>query len=119
MTAREVEFVPATRELVIAFYGVPPVWTLKGHAALLGDRVIGIGGISYEGSTAVLFSDASPEMRARRRDMVRAFRVLEDLLSAEKRRLVAIAKEATAPRLLQRLGFAATDRPGVMVRGQI
>lgn len=121
MTAREVQFVPATAELVTAFYGHPPVTTLRAHAAVLDGRVLGIGGISYEAGTLVLFSDPGPEMRARRRDMVRAFRCLEAVVREIKGPMKAIVGEGepAAERLLARLGFQPTDVEGVMMRGSV
>jgi hypothetical protein len=119
MTGREVEFVPATREMVLAFYGVPPVYTLRGHAAILDGQVVGIGGISYQAGCLVLFTDAGPELRARRRDMVLAFRFLEEMIKPIEGPLQAIVQpgEPASERLLGRLGFQAADVAGVMRRG--
>jgi hypothetical protein len=119
MTGREVEFVPATREMVLAFYGTPPAHTLRGHAAILDGQVIGLGGISYQAGCLLLFSDAGPELRARRRDMVRAYRFLETMIAQIEGPLQAIVQpgEPASERLLSRLGFQAADVAGVMRRG--
>lgn len=90
---------------------------MRAHVALLEGRVVGVGGISYENGQPVLFSDAAPELRARRRDMVRCVRALERQVTDFRGVLVAVVSEATAPRLLGRLGFKPTDVPSLMVRG--
>ena len=111
MTARDVEFVPATRDLVTAFYGYVPQPTIQAHVAVLDGRVVGVAGIAFESGGPMLFSDPAPEMRARRRDMVRAVRFLEAQAKGFKGRLFAIAKvgEPAAPRLLKRLGFVPVE----------
>jgi hypothetical protein len=118
MTKPDVLMVPATSALVEAFYGRPPIWTMRGHVALIEDRVVGVGGISYEEGLPILFSDAAPELRARRRDMVRGVRLLERQARAFRGTLFAIAGtgETAAPRLLGRLGFKPTEMPRLMVR---
>lgn len=118
MTGREVEFVPATPEMVVAFYGKPPASTLRAYAAVLDGRVIGMGGISYENGALVLFSEAGPELKARRRDMVRAFRFLEAVAtSVSHLAAITVEDEPAGPRLLARLGFSPADRPGLMLKG--
>lgn len=118
MTSPDVVIKPATLDLFEAFYGRPPAWTMRGHVALIEDRVVGIGGISYEGGVPVLFSDAAPELRARRRDMVRCVRFLQRQAEAFRGTLFAVTAvdEPAAPRLLARLGFEETATPRLMVR---
>lgn len=106
------EFIPATTDLVLAYYGKPPPFTFKGYVALLDGKPVGVGGIYRDNESLVAFSDMGPEMRARKRDVVRAIHVLKDQFDACKAQLFVIANkdEPTSPQLLARLGFEPTGQ---------
>ena len=110
MTKPEVTFTEATSDLVRAYYGGPAPFTFRGYVALLDGKPIGVGGIYYDNDRPVAFSDMAPEMRARKRDVARAIRVLKSQFDACKATLFVIANksEPTAPRLLAKLGFEET-----------
>lgn len=114
MTARnpEIEFVDATPALVEAYYGKPAPFTFRGHVALLDGKPVGVGGVYYDDGNPVAFSDMGEEMRARKRDIVRAIRLLKRQFDASKAALYAVAsrEEATSQSLLARLGFQPTGR---------
>lgn len=106
------EIVPATPELVEAFFGKPPAFTFRGHAAVIDGEVLGLGGISYVGGRPVAFSDWKPELG--RKDRARCFRFLERRLAEHKGRIFAICIGEQSRRLLERLGFRGP--PEMMVR---
>jgi hypothetical protein len=100
------QIVPATPALVESFAGKPPPFTFRGYAGVIGDRVVGLGGVYYHEGRPVLFSEfveglARPHRAA-------AFRFLEKEFGKWPSRLFAICDErfASAPSLLKRLGFS-------------
>lgn len=99
--------VPATPALVEAFSGGPAPYTLRGHAALIGDRVVGLGGIYIADGLPIAFTDMKDELRARIKDRARCYRFLEAEFKRHAGRLFALCSEnePTAPRILARLGF--------------
>lgn len=103
----KMEIVPATPALVEAFFGRPPPYTFRGHAALIGDKVVGLGGISFVGGMPIAFTDMKDELRARPMDRARCYRFLKRQFQHHAGRLFAICSEdePTAPRVLERLGF--------------
>lgn len=109
MTADKVTFVPATPDLVRAYYGGPPPYSFKGYVALLDGKPIGIGGVFFNGCP-VAFSEMKEEMRPRTKDKARAVRVLERLIETYKSPVFAVAAEPTSVPLLTKLGFALTGR---------
>jgi len=124
MNHRDIKFVTATPKLVKRFYdGKPPIKTIRGFVAVAeGERVIGIGGISYEGKTMLAFTEMKPEMRKHKKAMARAVRLLETFYNNLPYPVVAFAhsEEPTAPGLLKRLGFVntglKTDQGEILVR---
>lgn len=107
MTADKMTIVPATPALVEAFFGKPPPYTFRGHAALIGDRVVGLGGVSFVNGMPVAFSDMTDELRARQADRARCYRFLRREFRRHVGRLFAMCSEdePTAPRVLAGLGF--------------
>lgn len=101
---------PATMAYAKEFYGDQYTKSFKGHVALLNGKVVGIGGLSFENETMVLFSDIKEEMRPFKKDIVRSMRVLAKLVDSTNYPVVSIAdkKEAGAEMLLNRLGFASS-----------
>ncbi len=108
----DIQFVEATPALVTAYYGKPAPFTFRGHVAVLDGKPVGVGGVYYDRGNPVAFSDMGEEMRGRKRDIVRAIRLLKQQFDASKASLLAIANrdEATSQNLLMRLGFQPTGR---------
>lgn len=106
--AEPMRIVPATPEMVARFYGKPSPFTFRGHAALIGDRVVGLGGVSYVDGLPVAFTDMADDLRGRIKDRARCFRFLERQFRAWPGPLFAICnpREPTARRILERLGFS-------------
>lgn len=98
---------PATRAYAKEFYGKQYAKSFKGYVALLNGKVVGMGGISFEGKTMVLFSDMSKEMRPLKRDIMRAVYVLYEMVKSARYPIFAVAnkEELFAERLLTKLGF--------------
>lgn len=108
MTTSRVEFTEMTAELVHAFYGGPPPFTMRGYVAMLDGRPVGLGGIHYYDGVPFAFTEMTDELRARRRDKARCFRKLEPLLRQFGGVLYAVACEPTSLPMLKRLGFFDT-----------
>lgn len=102
MTA--VEFVPATREHVLAFYGETYPMTLRAVAAVRDGRVLGIAGVHRIGMGYGLFSDLSDEFLKNRRDVVRGLHEVEKITKSLKMTLYAYAQDPNNTRLIDRLG---------------
>lgn len=123
MTRPSVTFHEATPDRVEAYLGQRPAFTFRGHVAMIDDRVVGLGGISYVAGMPWAFSQMADELRARRKDVARCVRFLERYLGTHKGSLFAVACEPTSPGLLRRLGFVATGQTlaegPVMVRANV
>lgn len=113
------QIVPATPALVEAFFGCPPPYTFRGHAALIGDRVVGLGGVSFVNGMPVAFTDMKDELRSRIKDRARCFRFLEAEFKRHTGRLFAVCSpdEPTAARILARLGFKPMDGQWMVKEG--
>jgi len=100
-------FRDATREDAIEFFGEQPPYSFKGFVAVEGDKVIGIGGLSFSQGRVTAFSDMKPEMRKYRREMVKTCRRIVEMIKQERRPVFAVAynKEPTSLKLLVNLGF--------------
>lgn len=107
MKSEPMQIMPATPALVEAFFGRPSPYTFRGHAALIGGRVVGLGGVSTVNGLPIAFTDMKDELRARIKDRARCFRFLEGEFKRHAGRLFALCSEdePTAPRILARLGF--------------
>jgi len=116
-----VAFLPATHDLAVRYYGGRPPVTFRGHVAVIEERVVGVGGISFVGDVPWIFSEMTDEMRVRRKDCARAVRVLEKQAADFAGPLFAVVTATSAPRLLERMGFEPTglDMDEGAVRGPI
>jgi hypothetical protein len=104
-----VEFVPATHELVAAWYGRPAPFSLRGYAGVAEDgRVMGLCGIYSVGPDPVAFSEWRPEVD--KRTLARGVRLIERMLKAFPIPVYAVPsdKQPTSVALLKRLGFVET-----------
>lgn len=112
MRKSKIEFKKATPEYAREYYGKRPVKTFKGYVALLNDKVVGIGGVSFEKGNMMAFSEMKDEMRPFRRDIAKAARLLEGFIDSLPYPVFAFAcpKEPTAKKLLQKLGFIPTGQ---------
>lgn len=110
------EIVPATLELVQQFRGRPPPFTFKGHVGLLDGKVVGLGGIFFRDGVPVIFAEFDPGLPRRHR--ARAFRFLEEEFDKWTGMLFAVCDSgfASAPGLLDRLGFRPTAQAPWWVR---
>lgn len=102
MTA--VEFVPATREHVLAFYGETYPMTIRAVAAVRDGKVLGIAGVHRMGMGYGLFSDLSDEFIKNKRDVVRGLHEIEKITRSLKMTLYAIPQDPGNTKLIDRLG---------------
>jgi len=109
-------FRKATAQDSYEFYGKPPCNTFRGIVAEIDGRVIGIGGLFYEGKARVAFSDMKPEMKQHRKDIARACRMLIDIVKEAKAPVYSVCdtNEPTSFNLLKKLGFVSTGITGPM-----
>lgn len=116
MTRPELQIVPATLDLVQQFAGKPPPYSFKGHAGLLDGKVVGLGGIFFRDEVPVIFAEFTPGLARRHR--AQAFRFLEEEFDKWAGVLFAICDSgfASAPGLLDRLGFKPTAQEPWWVR---
>lgn len=110
MKQANIEFHPATKEHVREFYGENTRKSFRGYVAIMEGKVVAVGGISNEGGNKLLFSDLSEDMRPFKKDIVRAIRVLRDMVGNIKTPIYAIAHntEALSEKLLFSFGFLPT-----------
>jgi len=107
MRKPKITFRPATIEYAKEFYGDTFTKSFRGYVALLGDKVVGVGGIGCERDVRILFSDIGKEMRPFKRDIAKAIRILEGMVKSLRYPILAIAdkKEPASEMLLTKLGF--------------
>ena len=104
MTHR-IDFVPATRRDIEAFYGPEFRWTFRAWAAKLGDETLGVGGLYYTPEHVIAFSSFTPKMKEFPLAMARGVKKIMAIVG--NRPCYAIADEniPDAPKLLERIGF--------------
>jgi hypothetical protein len=83
---------------------------------LIGDKVVGLGGVYFQDNRAVVFSEFTPGLSRRHR--AEAFRFLESEFRKWPGRLFAVCDDRfiSAPGLLRRLGFSPGVAPSWWVR---
>ncbi len=108
MKKSKVIFKSATTAHAKEFYGDKYTKSFKGSVAILDGKVVGIGGLSYEHGTMVLFSDMKEELRPFKKDIWKAFDMLGEIVEKANFPIVAIAsnKEKNSEWLLTKLGFS-------------
>lgn len=112
MKKSKVKIEPATMAHAKEFYGDRYTKSFKGYVALIDDTVVGIGGLSFEHETMMLFSDMKEELRPFKRDIVKSMHTLKDMVDKTNYPIVAVAdkREALSEKILGRLGFAPSGR---------
>jgi len=107
MRKSKITIKPATMAYAKEFYGDQYTKSFKGHVALLNGKVVGVGGLSFENETMMLFSDMKEEMRPFKRDIVMGIHILNEMVEKTNCPIVAVAskKEKMSERLLAKLGF--------------
>jgi len=118
-----VTFRHATTADAKAYYGISAPFSFRGYVAELEGELVGIGGIYYQAGVPVAFSEMRPAMRAHRKAIAKACRMLTQFFNQLGGPVYAVAcpTEPTAPYLLAKLGFKPTgvfgDRGETLVRG--
>lgn len=107
MKKSKITIEPATKEHAKEFYGDKPTKSFKGYVALLDGKVVGIGGLSFENETMMLFSDMKEEFRPFKDDIWKSIGILGKMVKKTNYPIVAIAsnKEKASEKLLTKLGF--------------
>lgn len=98
----------ATMDDCVAFWGKPPVCSFKGIVAKRGGKVIGIGGIFFDGYMPIAWTEHTEEMTRKERAV--AARVMASYLDDFGKPVYAFAQpdKPTAKTLLLKLGFERT-----------
>jgi len=112
-------FRPARPADLAKFMDVVP-YTVKAITAEHDGEVLGVGGIYYQGTTVIAFSEFDPKMRKYATDMIRgAMRIVEIVKSVRAPVYAIPGPFASAPVLLRRFGFEPIDDSGFYVwRGE-
>lgn len=111
MKKSDIEFRNASQQDVEQFYeGTPPV-SMIAMVAVLEGKVIAIGGVCFAGKVKVGFSEMKPEMRPRKKDIVRFAKLVMSRIKQYNHVIVfANPEEKGADTLIRRLGFEYQGR---------
>lgn len=101
------DIVPATADMMTAFYGRPPQRSQRAFAFVRDERVIGIFGLYADGGRMVLFSDLTPELRTLKKTLVKGMRFVMGVAKQIGAPVHACADEGVegSEKLLTRHGF--------------
>jgi len=110
MRKSKITFEPATKAHVREFYGDRYFKSFRGHVAVRDGKVIGIAGLGFEKGYMLLFSSIKDEMRPFKKYIVKAVRVLGQMVNDVKYPITAVAdrREALSEKLLTGIGFIFT-----------
>ena len=100
----DIEIIPATQELVNAYYGGPPPMTVKAIVAVRDGRVIAIAGIHRMGLAYGVFSEMTDEFMANKRNIVRGLRELKKITDGLRMTVYAKAEDPNNTILIDRIG---------------
>ena len=114
MTKSEPVLRPATAGDVADFFGKPQAKTVQAVVMELDGRVIGIGGLAYEGDKLVAFGDFKPEALKYKRMVVKGARMVRDMVAKARAPVFTVAddKYPGSAKLLLRLGFDQVEPDG-------
>ena len=121
MAEAECVFRPATSADARLWFCGTPASSFRGYVAVIGGEIAGIGGVFYHQGIPVAFSEMSDKMRASKKSIARAIRVLERMFDSIGSPVFAFAnqKEPTSAGLLAKLGFVPSgysfDQHGEML----
>jgi hypothetical protein len=101
-------FVPATPDLLAAYYGGDPPFGPQDFVALIDSEPVGLGGITSISGISTALYEMKGELRARQRDLARFLCKFEALVEEFEGELFAIASEPTSAGPLKGLGFRDT-----------
>jgi hypothetical protein len=100
-------FREATSKDARDWYGMDPPMSFRGYVAEVTGEVVGIGGVFYMNGIPIVFSDMKKDKRLDRKSIVRAIRLLIQLIDSNYRIVFAFPsdEEKTSKALLVKLGF--------------
>ncbi len=101
---------PLRSDDVTAYRGAPLRRTVRGFAAELDGRVVGIAGLSYDGAVLKAFSEFDPEMRGYRVTMLKAAKRVLGLIGGCRPLAVVDGGDVRAARFARHLGFELLAR---------
>ncbi len=104
----DIVLMPATPELLHRFFGGPPKLTVvDAVCAVRGDEVIAVGGVHYYCGRMIVFGNLCDELRASKRVLVKAYRLVVEMMRAAKVPVLSIcdADIHGADVLLRHMGF--------------
>ena len=111
------EIRPVTQDDIVAVYGRPLPFTVRGFAGVLDEEVIGVAGIMFARPPQA-FCKFTIELKPYRRELIRGIRMLRKLLNEQAVPVYATPDEdakETADGFLKFVGFKATEQMGVYV----
>lgn len=106
MTSSKFVIRPATWEDIIQWYGEASPYTMRALVGVLDGRIVAIGGVYRDANAIVGIAGATPEIRARKKDVVRMIRAVKEILQNYPVVLAFADKdEPTADSFIRHLGF--------------
>ena len=99
------KIIPATYEMISGLCDGKTA--VRAIAAVEGDKVLGVAGISYKKNCQVVFSNLSDDLKKRPKEMIKAWKILMEMIEERKLPTYAIC-DFTIPKaanFLLHLGF--------------
>ena len=100
----KIEIVPATPELVKAYYGEDQKPTIRAVVAVRDGKVLGIAGVHRIGLAYAVFSEMTDELKQDKRSIVRGLREVKKITGSLKMKLYAKTDDPNNTVLIDRLG---------------
>lgn len=102
---------PANKQDVLNFMGKPFTESFKGIVAEKGGKVIAIAGVLHTAQLQA-FSTITDEMKQHPKTIIKAVRILREILNSYDSAIYAIAseKEVNSMRFLEYVGFEHYDK---------
>ena len=105
-----VEIRPATQKDVEEFYGKKPMYSMRAYVSEIAGKVVGIAGVCRQDGHMVAFSEMKPEMREHKKDIIRGYRKLFEIIQGYNTVFaVANRDEKLAKKMIIKLGFELVE----------
>ena len=101
------QIIPATRELLLQYYGEPPPRTSRGFVAIKDGRVLGVAGFYIFDARLIVFVDISEELKKDKRAVIKGIRKVMKLVKEIQLPVYAMCDESIdkSANLLKHVGF--------------
>ena len=98
---------PLTSWDILNWYGSSRKETIKGYAAEMNGKLIGIGGVAFHPNYAEAFSEIKPEFMQNKKALVKAAKKVRELFKGLGYPILAVPDDShpNAAKFLEYLGF--------------